>query len=102
MLKNIKLTGVSFGPSQGVIRDLILGSCIYEYDLVRDFNNQHDQNAVKALCCTMFLGWIPRDLNSRLASAMDNGRRFQAELVRIIAHPDYPTKGVIVHILEIS
>ena len=59
-MTNIKLTGVTLAMAQDVIRDLILGSGVSKFTLVRDTNNKYDQSAVMVRCLSFFLGWIPR------------------------------------------
>jgi hypothetical protein len=101
-MTNIKLTGVTLAMAQDVIRDLILGSGVSKFSLVRDANNKYDQSAVMVCCLSFFLGWVPMGLNSNLAAEMDGGKVFEAELVRVLDNPNYPTRGVVINIVEIG
>ena len=101
-MTNIKLTGVTLAMAQDVIRDLILASGVSRFTLVRDTNNKYDQSAVMVRCLSFFLGWVPQGLNLNLAAEMDGGKVFEAELVRVLDNPDYPTRGVVINIVEIG
>lgn len=101
-MTNIKLTGVSLGYAQDVIRELVLGNHISRFTLTRDVNNKYDESAVMVRCLSFFLGWIPADRNSSLAFEMDDGKVFEAELVKVLEHPYYPTRGVVINIVEVG
>ena len=98
---NLKLTGVSYGQVQEVITNQIIGNQVSTFTIVRDENNEHDQHAVRVVCKGDHLGWVPKSANIKLAEAMDTGRLFQAELKDVLQHSDYPTKGVVINIIEV-
>lgn len=99
-MTNVHLKGVTLAASQAVIRNMVIDGGISEFDLVRDRNNKHDQHAVYVQCLSFFLGWIPKEINTGLAFAMESGKDFKAELVKVLSHPKHPTKGIIVNIVE--
>ncbi len=102
-MTNVKLTGVTLATAQDVIRNMIISSDgISEFNLIRDNNNKHDQYAVYVQCLSFYLGWIPKEINAGLALAMDSGKIFKAELVKILSHPKHPTKGIVVNIVEVG
>jgi len=99
--KNIKVAGVTKeGTAQDVIRDLILGSGVQDFNLTREPSNEHDSNAVKVLCMTVPIGYVPKEIAKRVAQAMDAGVVLTARLVQVNKHPGHSTMGLTIDIIE--
>lgn len=47
-------------------------------DLVREPDNEYDENAIAVYSDGIKIGYIPRTMNADLAEAMDEGRVFQS------------------------
>ena len=99
-LKNIKVAGVTHGLSQEAIRDLVLGSGVQDFDLVREPTNEYDQNAVRVSCMTVPLGHVPKEIAGQVAQAMDAGATLTARLVRVNRHPGHSTMGLTIDIVD--
>lgn len=78
----VKLTGVSFGDCQQVIKGMKPADAII---LVRKPDNPSDPNAVGVLddASRQQIGWIPRELSAGLAVFMDQGLECRVEIADI-------------------
>ena len=98
---NIKLAGVTQGEAQQVIEQIVKGSGVEDFTLVREPSNPHDPYAVKVECCTMYVGYIPKIMSEDVADMMDNGQKLAGKLNRVNASPNHSTLGLTIDIVEI-
>lgn len=59
--------------------------------LERDPDNQHDDNAVKCWFLGVFVGYVPRQANPRIAAALDAGKRLTCT---VKAGPEFRGKNI--------
>ncbi len=97
---NIKLAGVTHREAQDVIRDIIVGSGVQDFELVREPNNQFDANAVRVNCMTLFIGYIPQNLSAKVAQIMDAGTTLKGQLNKVNKSPGHATLGLTIDIVE--
>jgi hypothetical protein len=96
----VRLSGVSFGDAQANIKKFAHPD-IRWFPLVRDRDNPHDPNAIKVALFGRFeMGYIPKEIASRLAPLMDAGKDLDAEFVCVNRHPSYDLVGLTVKIIE--
>jgi hypothetical protein len=92
-----KLAGVTEDVAQHNIR--VLGRpCWMEFDLIREYNNPYDANAISVRLNAYHLGYVPREIASWLAPQIDFGRSFSCRLTKVNKHPRYETRGLTVRI----
>lgn len=62
--------------------------------LIRNPDNEHDANAIQVHvpAANTMIGHLPRALASRLAPLIDAGQVWQAEIRRVLVHPDHPDR----------
>jgi hypothetical protein len=92
-----KLVGVSFGEAQENIRRFWREE-IESFELVREPDNADDPNAIKVVLGDCYLGYLPRRLASRLAPAMDAGRKYEAIFSRQNRSPHHDLVGLTVRV----
>jgi hypothetical protein len=98
-LTNIKLTGVTFGQCQDNIRKYgrkETGS----YSLVREPENQHDQNAIKVNYEENQLGYVSKEKSAVLAPLVDSGKHYKAQFVQQNLSTYSNVVGLTVNIVE--
>ena len=68
---------MSYGDAQENIRTF---GCrdIGSYALVREPDNEHEQNAIRVQVAGKFMGYVPKETALQLAPMMDAGRKFIA------------------------
>ena len=83
---DIRLSGVSFGECQQVIRRMNPQEKIH---LERKAVNPHDKNAVAVIRSATGeqIGWIPRECNTELAAILDKGMDCRVELIAVSGKP---------------
>jgi len=98
---NIKLAGVTQGEAQQVIEQIVKGSGVEDFTLVREPSNPHDPHAVKVECCDMYIGYIPQIMSKEVADMMDNGHNLAGRLNRINSSPYHATLGLTIDIVAV-
>lgn len=81
-----KIAGVSFNGRQRLVRNLSIGIPLR---LVREQNNQYDENAIKITTIGgIQLGYIRAGLAAKLAPLMDEGNKFNCKVLEITGGED--------------
>lgn len=88
--KFTKLVGVTFNDRQNVITQL---KPELKLDLIRDYKNEYDKNAIMVYSEERFVGWIAKYLAAKLAPEMDVGIKWYA-IIKDITGNDKQNKGV--------
>ncbi|MDF2533869.1 MAG: hypothetical protein K0R18_26 [Bacillales bacterium] len=89
----INIAGVTWENRQDVVAQLIPS---YEVVLQRDYNNQHDKNAIAVKMQNgNQVGWIPKRHAETLASEMDAGIPWRARVDSILGD-EQQFKGVLI------
>ena len=102
MTKIMRLAGTSQPDIQQNV-NTYGGPGVGNYQLVREPENIHDQNAIKvALAGHWVIGYIPAPIAVELAPQMDGGRIFEAEFVQLNRAPGHDTVGITVRIVEVA
>jgi hypothetical protein len=90
-----KLAGVSFNGRQNSIKFL---QPEMKLDLIRDYKNEYDKNAIAAYIENNPIGWIPKYLAEKLAPEMDAGISWHA-VIKDITGRDKDTQGVNIELI---
>jgi hypothetical protein len=90
-----KLAGVSFNGRQSSIKFL---QSDMKLDLIRDYKNQYDKNAIGAYIESRLIGWIPKYLAEKLAPEIDAGISWHA-VIKEITGRDKDTQGVNIELI---
>lgn len=97
-----KLRGVQFEDCQDNIKCFAnpeeLG--IDEYDLIREPNNPHDENAVWVGIGKIKMGYLPRTLARKIAPLLKEGQNLVALFVSQNMSPHHDTVGLTIRIAE--
>lgn len=89
----INLAGVTWENRQDIVSKIIVGT---EVILQRDYNNQHDKNAIAVkLNKDLQIGWIPKRYAEVLASELDAGIPWRAKVDSILGE-EQQFKGVLI------
>ena len=96
-----KIAGVTYGNCQRHIK-LLGNPGINIFDLKREPENQHDENAVWIGFGKYKIGYLPKNIAKTIAVLMDAGRKFTAEFVSKNQSPFHDTIGMTVKIIEIN
>ena len=94
-----RLVGVTFNGAQENIKRFGCAD-IGSFELVREPNNEHDQNAIRVVIAEFLLGYVPKNIATWLAPKMDAGERLGAEFVGLNKHPYHDAVGLTVRIIE--
>jgi hypothetical protein len=97
---NIKLAGVTQGESQEVIKQIVVGSGIECFSLIREPQNPYDPYAVRVDCYDMYIGYIPQRISRGVAKMMDNGQKLTGRLNKVNSSPNHSTLGLTIDIVE--
>lgn len=82
-----KVSGVTYGERQSYIASLRVGD---QLSMRRERQNQYDQNAIALYDSSdRHLGYVPKDLASKLAPIMDLGERLEAVVMSITGGNGY-------------
>ena len=95
-----KVVGVTFNNAQENIKRLARKDIPLE--LVREPNNPYDPNAIKVMVAEWFLGYIRKELASKLAPEIDAGKQYEASFVCINRSPYHDLVGLTIRITEIG
>lgn len=93
--KFAKLTGVSFGGKQEIVKTLTNDA---ELQLKRDYANIYDKNAIGVYSKDVQVGWIPKYLAVKLAPEIDAGIKWHV-IVKEVTGQDKDMKGVNVELI---
>lgn len=84
----VSVVGVSFVPEYPKnILSLVNADMVH---LVRNPDNQYDQNAIEVRSGDQLLGHIPKDIAARLAPRMDAGTSYVAAVHHVRISPENP------------
>lgn len=97
---NIKLAGVTQGDAQDVIEQIVKGSGVKDFELIREPSNPYDPYAVRVDCCDMYVGYIPKIMSKEVADTMDKGHKLAGKLNRVNSSPNHTTLGLTIDIVE--
>lgn len=93
-----KVVGVTFENRQDYIKEMKIGEKII---LERDKNNPYDKNAIKVVNSKgKQIGFISKDLASKIAGKMDKGVKYRAAVSDITGNKDSGVMGVNLIIRE--
>ena len=98
---DIRLAGVTQGDAQEVIKQIVMEAGVSDFDLIREPTNPHDPYAVRVVCCTMYVGYIPKVMSKEVAGVMDNGQELAGRLNRVNASPNHSTLGLTIDIVAV-
>ena len=93
-----KIVGVTFEGRQGYIKECYEGQSL---DLVRDKLNPYDSNAIAVYAGNYQVGFISKELASKLAPQIDMGKEFSCKVSSVTGGGDFPY-GLNVQISELS
>ena len=99
-LKTIKLAAVTQGDAQDVIQQIVQEAGVSDFQLIRESDNAFDSNAVRVDCCTMFVGYIPKELSAEVAQIIDAGVILKGQLNKVNKCSGHSTLGLTIDIVE--
>ena len=95
-----RLAGVTFEGRQQTIKKFAFPKSNYE--LVRQPDNEYDENAILVTASGHDIGYLPKYLSAELAPIIDAGQKLNVQFRRLLINekkPDLPA-GIIVRVFE--
>ena len=95
-----RLAGVTFEGRQKTIKQFAFPKS--KYELVRQPDNQYDENAIMVTAAGHDIGYLPKYLAAELAPIIDAGQKLNVQFRRLLVNekkPDLPA-GIIVRVWE--
>lgn len=96
MLVRFKVSGVTFGNRQDVMRKLYKEGPIHKAALVREPNNPHDPNAVMVQVDGKHIGYVPKEASEDIGEIIPYIIRTNVELGRCPEPDSYFAQCTIV------
>ena len=95
-----RLAGITFEGRQKTIKKFAFPKS--KYELVRQPDNQYDENAIMVTAAGHDIGYLPKYLAAELAPIIDAGQKLNVQFRRLLVNekkPDLPA-GIIVRVWE--
>lgn len=92
LLQTVLVAGLAHHEAKAVWPDLAVGDAL---DLVREWDNAHDAQAVRVDWRGRALGYLPRNDNADVARQLDRGQRLEARIVELARYRNHRRKLVV-------
>lgn len=95
----LKVAGIAYYQLHTIYHHLTPG---IQLKIQREYNNEHDKNAIAVYYRNFKLGYLPEFQNSTFANQLDNGKQFAVKVFTSVKDKYLPTDELYIEIDELD